>query len=185
MDIKTVPQPPQSPDLAPCDFCLFPKLRGCRYETIEEIKEAVTKVIDTLTPEDFHGAFFFNVLHGPTWNINVTRKLNLRNGFSGFSNISDIGPFIPWSEFFWPTWNLLGCFVLIFYVTIQCTPWSIDFLGNFLLRMPIFFKSIDHFFLVICKRIATSHDLFLIFIAKFYVEINLNIKICELIYFIQ
>ena len=27
------------------------------YETIEEMKEAVTKVIDTLTQEDFHGAF--------------------------------------------------------------------------------------------------------------------------------
>ena len=56
MDIKTVPQPPFSPDLAPCDFCLFLKLRGCRYETIEEMKEAVTRVIDTLTQEDFHGA---------------------------------------------------------------------------------------------------------------------------------
>ena len=29
----------------------------CRYVTIEEMKEAVTKVIDTLTQEDFHGAF--------------------------------------------------------------------------------------------------------------------------------
>ena len=48
---------PYSPDLASCDFWLFPKLRGCRYERIEEIKEAVTKVIDTLTQEDFHGAF--------------------------------------------------------------------------------------------------------------------------------
>ena len=57
MGIKTVPQPPYSPDLAPCDFCLFAKLRGCRYETIEEMKEAVTKVIDMLTQEDFHGAF--------------------------------------------------------------------------------------------------------------------------------
>ena len=57
MGIKTVPQPSYSPELAPCDFWLFPKLRGCRYETIEEMKEAVTKVIDTLTPEDFHGAF--------------------------------------------------------------------------------------------------------------------------------
>ena len=51
MDIKTVPQPPYSPDLTPCDFSLFPKL------TIEEIKEAVMKVIDMLTQEDFHGAF--------------------------------------------------------------------------------------------------------------------------------
>ena len=56
MGIKTVPHPPYSPDLAPCDFWLFLKLRGCRYETIEEMKEAVTKVIDTLTQEDFDGA---------------------------------------------------------------------------------------------------------------------------------
>ena len=57
MSIKTVAQPPYSRDLAPCDFWLFPKLRGCRYETIEEMKEVVTKVIDTLTQEDLHGAF--------------------------------------------------------------------------------------------------------------------------------
>ena len=58
MGIKTVRHPPYSPDLASCDFQLFPKLRGCRrYETIEEMKEAVTNVIYTLTQEDFHGAF--------------------------------------------------------------------------------------------------------------------------------
>ena len=57
MGIKTVPHPPYCPDLGPCDFWLFPKLRGCRYETIEEMKEAVTKVIDMLTKEDFHGVF--------------------------------------------------------------------------------------------------------------------------------
>ena len=61
MSIKTVPHPPYCPDVAPIDFCLFSKLkgklRGCRYETIEEMKEAVTKVIDTLTQEDFYGAF--------------------------------------------------------------------------------------------------------------------------------
>ena len=56
MGIKTLPQPPYSLDLAPCDFCLFPKLRGCRYETIEEMKEAVTKVIDALTQEDLNRA---------------------------------------------------------------------------------------------------------------------------------
>ena len=61
MGIKTVPHPPYSLDLALCNFWLFPKLeeklRGCHYETIEEMKEAETKVIDTLTQEDFHGAF--------------------------------------------------------------------------------------------------------------------------------
>ena len=47
LGIKTIPHPPYSPDLAPCDFWLFPKLkeklRSCRYERIEEMKEAVTK----------------------------------------------------------------------------------------------------------------------------------------------
>ena len=57
MGIKTVRQPPYSPDVAPSDFWLFPKLRGCRYETIEEMKDTVTKVIDMLTEEDFNGAF--------------------------------------------------------------------------------------------------------------------------------
>jgi len=39
-----MPQPPYSPDLAPCDFFLFPKLKrpmkGRRFATIEEIKAA-------------------------------------------------------------------------------------------------------------------------------------------------
>ena len=61
MAIKTVTHPLYSLDLTPSDFWLFSKLkeklRGCRYETIKEMKEALTKVIDTLTQEDFYGAF--------------------------------------------------------------------------------------------------------------------------------
>ena len=45
MGIKTVTHPPYSLDLTPCDFWLFSKLqeklRGCRYETIEEMKDVV------------------------------------------------------------------------------------------------------------------------------------------------
>ena len=52
MGIKTVPQPPYSPDLDPCDL----SSEAVVIMTIEEMKEAVTKVIDTLTQEDFHGA---------------------------------------------------------------------------------------------------------------------------------
>ena len=48
-----------SPQLHPCHR-LFDQYRhqdtSSRYETIEEMKEAVTKVIDTLTHEDFDGA---------------------------------------------------------------------------------------------------------------------------------
>ena len=57
MGINTIPHPPYCPDLAPSGFCLFPKLRGHRYETIEEMKEAVTKVSYMLTQEDFQGTF--------------------------------------------------------------------------------------------------------------------------------
>ena len=75
--IKTVPQPPYSLDLAPCDFCLFPKLRGCRYETIEEMKKAVTKVIDTLTQNDFHWGLWEVVV---TVQVHCSRRRLLRRG---------------------------------------------------------------------------------------------------------
>ena len=56
MSIKKIPNPPYSPNLAPYDFWFIPKFSVCRYETMEEMKEAVTKVIDTLTQENFYVA---------------------------------------------------------------------------------------------------------------------------------
>jgi transposase len=42
-ETTVVPQPPYSPDLAPADFFLFPKLKstlkGQRFDSIEEIEE--------------------------------------------------------------------------------------------------------------------------------------------------
>ena len=76
MGIKTVPNPPYSPDLSPCDIWLFPNLRGYRYETIEDMKEAVTKVIDTLTQENFHGAF--QKLFGTVQLMHCSRRRLLR-----------------------------------------------------------------------------------------------------------
>ena len=43
--------------LLPVTFGYSLSSEAFRYETIEEMKEAVTKVTDTLTQEDFHGAF--------------------------------------------------------------------------------------------------------------------------------
>ena len=63
------------PDLAPCDFWLFPKLRGCRYETVEERKEAMLKVIDTLTQEEFHGADV-----GTVQQVHCSRRRLLQRG---------------------------------------------------------------------------------------------------------
>ena len=42
-NMTVIPHPPYSPDLAPCNFFLFPKLKlqmkGRRFDTIEEIQE--------------------------------------------------------------------------------------------------------------------------------------------------
>ncbi|KAG5317509.1 MOS1T transposase, partial [Acromyrmex heyeri] len=56
-----MPQPPYSPDLAPCDFFLFPKLKrpmkGRRYATIEEIKTASKEELNKITKNEFLKCF--------------------------------------------------------------------------------------------------------------------------------
>jgi histone-lysine N-methyltransferase SETMAR len=58
-NIRAIPPPPYSPDLAPCDFFLFPKmklrLKGRRFDTTEEIHAEKQEVIDTLTFENLQG----------------------------------------------------------------------------------------------------------------------------------
>jgi hypothetical protein len=55
------PHPPCSPDLAPCDFFLFPKiklkLKGRRFDTTEEIQTESQRVLDTLTENNTQEAF--------------------------------------------------------------------------------------------------------------------------------
>lgn len=57
----TVPQPPYSPDLAPCDFWLFSKLkrplRGHRFDTIEEIEAAATRELKAIPESDYNQCF--------------------------------------------------------------------------------------------------------------------------------
>jgi len=56
-----VPHPPYSPDLAPADFFLFPKLKttlkGRRFQTIEEIQENATRELRAVTESAFQEAF--------------------------------------------------------------------------------------------------------------------------------
>ncbi|KAJ4440735.1 hypothetical protein ANN_08959 [Periplaneta americana] len=59
--ITTVRQPPYSPDLAPCDFWLFPKLKtplkGSCFESREEIMRNATTELNTIPKEDFQRCF--------------------------------------------------------------------------------------------------------------------------------
>jgi hypothetical protein len=56
-----VPHSPYSPDLAPCDFALFPglkmKLKGGRFETVSAIQREPQTILDSIKENDFHGAF--------------------------------------------------------------------------------------------------------------------------------
>ena len=56
-----VPHPPYSPDLAPTDFFLFPKLKttlkGRRFQIIEEIQENATIELRAITSSAFQEAF--------------------------------------------------------------------------------------------------------------------------------
>jgi len=57
----TVPHPAYSPDLAPCDIYMFPKmklqLKGQRFVSTEEIQAESQQVLNTLMPADFSECF--------------------------------------------------------------------------------------------------------------------------------
>jgi transposase len=56
-----VPHPPYSPDLAPAEFFLFPKLKtilkGHHFQTIEEIQENAIRQLRAITESVFEEAF--------------------------------------------------------------------------------------------------------------------------------
>jgi transposase len=60
-NMTVVPHPPYSPDLAPCDFSLFPllkrKLKGRHFDTIEVMETESQAVLNTLAEQIFQDAF--------------------------------------------------------------------------------------------------------------------------------
>jgi hypothetical protein len=60
-NVVIIPHPPYSPDLAPCDFALFPKLKmklkwRC-FDTVSDIQRKSQAVFDSMKENDFHSAF--------------------------------------------------------------------------------------------------------------------------------
>jgi hypothetical protein len=58
---SVVSHPPYSPNLAPADFFLFPKLKttlkGRRFQTTEEIQESAIRELPAITENAFQEAF--------------------------------------------------------------------------------------------------------------------------------
>ena len=61
MNVDVLPHPPYSPDLAPCDFWLFPtvknSLRGRKFSSDEELNSAVRVKLRTLCSEGLYSVF--------------------------------------------------------------------------------------------------------------------------------
>ena len=59
--VNILDHPFYSPDLAPCDYFVFPKLKGTikgtRFEGVENIKSNVTSFLKRITKEDFAECF--------------------------------------------------------------------------------------------------------------------------------
>jgi len=74
-NIPILPHPPYSPDLDPCDFYLFPKLKlelkGHNFGTMENIQKIVTNELHTLMENDFR---YFYDQWKKCWNHCVTSQ---------------------------------------------------------------------------------------------------------------
>jgi len=60
-NIPSLPHPPYSPDLAPCDFFLFLQLKktmkGCRFDDNEEVQANAMRQMRAITKSDFQRCF--------------------------------------------------------------------------------------------------------------------------------
>ena len=60
-NIPVMEHPPYSPDLAPCYFFLFPKiksaLKGTRFESVDIVKAKATQLLNSVTQNDLQHCF--------------------------------------------------------------------------------------------------------------------------------
>jgi hypothetical protein len=59
--LQNMDHPLYSPDLAPCDFWLFPKLKnalkGQRFDDVPDIQRSVTTLLRSIPENNFQGCF--------------------------------------------------------------------------------------------------------------------------------
>ena len=59
--MRVLPHPPYSPDLAPCNFFVFPKVKqalcGKRFDTPEDAVDAYHDVLESVTPSEWRYCF--------------------------------------------------------------------------------------------------------------------------------
>jgi len=84
-NIPVMEHPPYSPDLAPCDFFLFPKIKsaleGTRFESVDAVKAKATQLLNSLTQDDLHHCF-------QQWKIRMERCRDWGGDYIEGDNIS-------------------------------------------------------------------------------------------------
>jgi len=83
--ITMLEHPPYSPDLASCDFFLFPKikcvLKGTRFESVGAVKAKVIEVMNKLPEDDLQHCF-------QQWKIHMEQCRDQGGEFTESDNIS-------------------------------------------------------------------------------------------------
>ena len=76
--VEVLPHPPYSPDLAPCDFFLFPRikkeLKGKRFDKAPHLARAVQAVVDAIPKEDYENSF-------KTWRNPLERSIEFNEDY--------------------------------------------------------------------------------------------------------
>lgn len=83
-NIAVLDHPPYSPDLAPCDFFLFPKLKGVikgvHFPDVEAIKKAVTTELKRIPEESFQECI-------EAWQNRMTKCVRLKGDYFEGENL--------------------------------------------------------------------------------------------------
>ncbi|PNF30316.1 hypothetical protein B7P43_G15022 [Cryptotermes secundus] len=86
-NIPVMEHPPYSPDLAPCDFFLFPKiksaLKGTRFESVDAVKAKATQLLKSITQDDLQHCF-------QQWKIRMERCRDRGGDYIEGDNISTV-----------------------------------------------------------------------------------------------
>ena len=129
MGIKTVPQPPYSQDLAPCDFCLFPKLRGCLYERIvtADVQRNRNSIRNIQKPFLFPWIRFLYLemkkkkKKNKSWNFHISTHAEINDQFIfKFSQYFKLKSLLLSSNCHFYTWKWNKNIKLIKYETLSC-----------------------------------------------------------------
>jgi hypothetical protein len=84
-NIPVMEHPPYSPDLAPCDFFLFPKiksaLKGIRFESVDAVKAKAMQLLNSITQDDLQHCF-------QQWKIRMERCRDRGGDYIEGDNIS-------------------------------------------------------------------------------------------------